>query len=403
MTVNDLHPDFDDPTVFEGDTYPLYARLQQEAPAYWFEPRRTWVLTRHADVKAVSANPGVFSSSHGLFWIDASSGRQESAGAVIGDDLIFLSDPPRHGDLRRVIAPAFAPRAVARLQEEATAAAARLLDGLERDTSIDFVAEFAKRFPTLLVIEVLGLDASDEVELRAGADALEAAIGYEDAEPVGDFDFLRSYLERVFVDKEQHPDDRLISTLATLGSGASLSRATLINLALNIIVGGNHTSRAMLSGFVSAMAERPDQYALLRSRRELVPSAIEETLRWVTPTRGHLRTALEATAIPSGQVIEAGQHVYLAYHAANRDSTVFDHPNQFDIERTTSKQHLAFGYGPHTCIAAPLIRMATAAFVPQLLDRVERIELAGPQVRVDTMLRSGWDSLPVRLVSASGV
>lgn len=400
MAEEALHIDFDDPQALE-DPFPLYARLQQEAPAYWVERRRTWVLTTHADVKAVSAMNVVFSSAHGLFWSDTVPGRTGSRASIMGPDLLFLKDPPRHGELRRILAPAFAPRAVARLQSQVERASAQLFDALDVSSPVEWVSAVAKRLPTLMVVEILGLPPEDEAQLRAGADALEEAIGYEDGQPTGDFGGLKVYIEKAFAEKRAHPDERLITTLSQLVAGSAVDERTLVDLVLTVISGGNHTTRALLSGFAAAMIEHPEQYALLRSRPELIPNAIEECLRWVTPTRGHIRTALQDASIPSGQQIAAGQRVYLNYHAANRDPAVFARPNEFDVTRESSKSQLAFGYGPRTCIAAPLVRMAMNVFIPQLVQRFESFKKGGPEVRVDTMLRSGWDTLTVQLTPAA--
>ncbi|WP_224032526.1 cytochrome P450 [Paraburkholderia caribensis] len=400
MADNALDIDFDDPQVLDNPSQ-IYARLQQEAPAYWVERRRTWVLTTHADVKAVSAMNLVFSSAHGLFWSDTVPGATGSRGNVLGPDLLFLSEPPRHAELRRILAPAFSPRGVARLQTQVEMATAQLLDELDLSSPIEWVSAVAKRLPTLLVVEILGLPREDESELRAGADALEAAIGYEHGQPDGGFGSLKEYIQNAFAEKRAHPDERLITTLSQLSAGTSVGETTLVDLVLTVIAGGNHTTRALLSGFAEAMAEHPDQYQLLRTRSDLIPSAIEECLRWVTPTRGHIRTALEDTTIPSGQLVSAGQRVYLNYHAANRDPAAFGHPNEFDISRESSKHQLAFGYGPRTCIAAPLVRSAMNIFIRQLSRRVESIKKAGPEVRVDTMLRSGWDQLTVQLKASA--
>jgi cytochrome P450 len=391
----------DDPSFYLEDPFPVYDRLRQDAPVFWYQPRRTWALSCYADVRRVATDPQTFSSSYGLFLHDANKGISP-AGELFGEqgEQIGLTDPPRHTELRKVAAPAFTPRAVAKLEQAVARICDELLDDIEPGKPVDFVESVAARLPIRTACEMLGLphDRADDIRFwsdeleRVGTSELDAD---ELATAVANFSGMNGYLLEQFERKRREPGDDLISILleAELDND-KLSEANVMMFTQTMIAAGNDTTRAMLSGIVATLAEYPDQRRAVVADLSLVRNAVEEILRWVTPARGFLRTATRDVVVHD-QEIGAHEHVYLMYDSANRDGEVFADPGAFDVTRDENHHQLAFGFGTHVCIGAPLVRMETKLFLDKLLDRFPVWELAGEPRRTETVLRSGWVELPV--------
>jgi cytochrome P450 len=393
----------DDPAYYLGNPWPVYARLRQEAPVFWYEPRRCWVVTKHADVRQVTTKPHIFSSAHGTLLHNLNpDGTYRSSDQHFGEvaERIAHVDPPRHRELRRVMAPGFTPVAVDRLTVEVEDHCDRLLDQIVPGEPIEFVESIGAVLPMLTVCDMLGIPNAEHAKIRFWSDQLERLFTVEmsddeRATTVQNFSGMNPLLQEVFDDKRVNPGDDLISSLlAAELDNDRLSAANVLMMTQTLIGAGNDTTRALLSGLVLAMAEHPDQYDLLRNDPDLTPNAVEEALRWVTPARGFIRTAVEDTEI-RGQQISAGQRVYIAYDSANRDEEVFPHPEIFDVTRPKSSVQVGFGFGTHVCIGASLVRMEARVFLKNMIQRFQRIELAGQPKRVELTIRNSWTQLPV--------
>ena len=391
----------EDPRFYLDDPFPVYARMRREAPVFWYAPRRSWALSKHADARYVAASPQLFSVQQGLFLHDANKGVASAAGDMFGaGEQIGLTDPPRHNELRRIIQPAFTPRGVKRMEDAAARISDELIDSIVPGETFDFVEQIAARFPILMACDMLGIENDREFEIRRWSDELERVstteLSPDDlAATVASFTEVNDYLTEQFEAKRRQPGDDLISILlaAELDS-QKLSEANVMMFTQTMIAAGNDTTRAMMSGIAATLGEFVDQRKLVAENIALVPSALEEVLRWVTPARGFIRTVTRDTEL-RGQQLRAGEHVYLMYDAANRDEDAFPDPETFDVTRHENGQNLAFGFGTHICIAAPLVRMETKAFLERLITRFPNWELAGEPRRTETVLRSGWLELPV--------
>jgi cytochrome P450 len=161
-----------------------------------------------------------------------------------------------------------------------------------------------------------------------------------------------------------------------------------------LISAGADTSRSLLSELIAHLAMFPDQRDLLRSDPALIPNAIEEVLRFAPAAHGFARQVMQDTEL-GGQTLRAGQRIWMAYDAANRDPDVFDRPHEFDIRRETNRRNLAFGFGTHVCIAAPQVRLETKILLEKLIARYPRFEFAGIGRRAESFLRNGWVELPI--------
>jgi cytochrome P450 len=206
---------------------------------------------------------------------------------------------------------------------------------------------------------------------------------------------MDDFFRKQFVVKRANPGEDLISALlAAQLDGKPLAEPDLLTYCSTFLAAGSDTTRSLLAGMALALAQHPDQMTKLKENPALLDGAIEESLRWTTPARGFLRTAVADTQI-RGVDIKAGQRIYLLYDAGNRDGEVFEDPWAFDIERPNASAHLGFGYGPHLCIAAHLARLEARELYRALLDAFDRIEVTGEVTEIRQLLRNGWVHAPL--------
>ncbi|MFK0154011.1 cytochrome P450 [Streptomyces sp. NPDC090499] len=395
----------EDPRFYVDDPWPVFARMQENAPFHYYEPLDTFVVTRHADIRAVAGLPEIFVSSKGLFLNDVKY--QAQAGDELVTDSFFpkggeqvgTTDLPRHTELRRVMAPAFSAEAMRRVREPLSRDVRELVAGIAPDTVVDWVS-CANRVPIVAAIRMIGLPHTEFERVRFWSDELEKLAGDLTFEELGaaaaEFQSLQRFVVENLEAKRRDPGDGDLLTvlLAAELDGRGVSEANVVMFAMTMLAAGNDTTRSLLSGLVRQLALHPDQWDLLRRDRSLIPSAVEETLRYVTPARAMLRTATEDVEL-DGRPIRAGQHVYLMYMAANRDESVFPDAHRYDITRSESSRHLAFGAGIHHCMGARLVRAQAPIVLDALLDRFAGVELAGEPTPVMNHIRNGWTSMPV--------
>lgn len=402
------------PQFYLDDPWPTFEWMQKEEPFYHYKPLDTFVITRHKDIRTISARADIFSNARGIFLNEIkyraqagdtnfSEGFWPEGGEQIGN-----TDPPRHQELRRVSQGAFTIPAILSLQEKLSAHVGHELDAMAEKGDVDFW-EFAAAVPVEAACHLIGLSATDRSRVQFWSDELEklgADISFEELQAaVSEFDSLKDYItENVERRKaERAAGDTggldLISVLldAELDGQKGVKLPNVITFAMTAIAAGADTTRALLLGLPYYLAQNPDQWRLLKEDRSLVKNAIEEVLRLVTPARAFLRYVAQDTEV-DGQVMKEGQHVYLMYMAANRDPEVFADPHRFDVTRSAAVRHLAFGAGPHLCLGQRLARMEGQLVLEAMLDRFERIELTGEPTPVVHVIRNSWDNMPVRLV-----
>jgi cytochrome P450 len=395
------HIPFEDPRFYAEDPYPVFARLQRENPIYYYEPLDIFILTKLDDIREAAGNATVFSSGHGLFLNDLRMMRENAGGASVFDGFFpadaehfAFADPPRHKTLRGLITPAFAAKSLAALKPSIEEFVAELMDRLEPGRQVDFVAEFADRLPIMIATRLLGIEVQDVEVVKRWSDALEAMNSVDTIEEINaanaTFASMNSVFEQEFARKRGKPGSGLVSDLlnSTL-DGEPLSESNVLTYCTTVLAAGSDTTRALLTGTVLAFADFPDQMTKVREDRSLVNSAIEEALRWVTPARSFVRTALADTEI-RGQRIKAGQRVFLLYAAANFDEEKFSDPFVFDVTRANAMQHVAFGFGPHTCIASQLVRTQMRIVLNALLDKFSSVRKLAQPTPVVHVLRHSW-------------
>ncbi|WP_030607968.1 cytochrome P450 [Streptomyces sclerotialus] len=410
-------PDVFDPRVFaRGIPHGSFRRLRDEAPVCrqdehsvddWPAGPGYWAVTRYQDVRDVLRNPAVYSS-----WLGATQIRDPAP-----DDLDFIRrmilnmDPPEHNRIRHLAAALFTRRRLEQFTEQITTRAATLLDEVAERGSCDLPVEVTDDFPLANLAELLGVPASDRGLLLKWTNRV---IGYQDPEhadvvrdaygrPVNPRSpaMLRDmfdYAHELARHKRSHPADDLMTALATatVEDGRPLTEEELAMFFFLVVIAGNDTVRSALPGGVLALLDHPDAYRRLRADPGLVPSAVEEMLRWHPPVLSFRRTAARDTEL-AGQRIARGDKVVVYHASAHFDERAFPDPYRFDITRTPN-DHLAFGQGPHVCLGAHFARMQLRIFFTQLLTRLPELQLNGPPVRLNSNFINGITHLPVRWI-----
>jgi len=385
----DFRPD--DPDWYLGDPHRAYARLRREAPVHWYEPDSFWFLTKHADVFAVSKDPRSFCSGKGFRINDD----QRRGGGMDGiPPSILAMDPPDHTRYRGLVSRFFTPRSVNRLEARVRELARESIDAIPPGEVVDFVDAVSVPLPVLVIAELLGVPLSDHAQFRAWSDDLIAA-NEGDLEAVGRVGDLFTYMIGHALDRRRSPRGDLLSVVATgEPNGRLLDDMELGIFAVSLLGAGNETTRNMISGGAVALMRHPEQRAELARDPALVPAAVEEMLRWVTPIKCFARTATRDTEI-RGQKIAKGDFVVLCYSSANRDEEVYgDDAEAFDIHRA-EVPHLAFGVGQHFCLGAHLARLEGRILFEELLSRLPDFELAGDIERLRSTMIDGIERMPV--------
>ena len=390
-------PDF----YFEGRRG-SYERLHAESPVFYYEPLDVFVLTKHEDIRQAARRPEVFSSAHGLHLhqLRLTPAEVEVYATLYGAGEQFaFADPPRHKELRGVATRVFAPRSLERLGQQVRRDVAELVGKIEPGRPLDFVEEVAAVLPIRVAEALIGLPSGHDADIRRWSDALESLKLIHGADDIRaairQFSEMDDFFRKQIVIKRANPGEDLISALlAAQLDGAPISEDNLLTYCSTFLAAGSDTTRSLLAGMALALAEHPDQMRKLKENPALLDGAIEESLRWTTPARGFLRTALTDTQV-RGVDIKAGQRVYLLYDAGNRDAEVFEDPWTYDIERPNGLAHLSFGYGPHLCIAAHLARLEARELYGPLLTAFSRVEVSGPVTEIRQLLRNGWIHAPL--------
>ena len=387
----------DQVAFYLGDPHAAFRRLRAEDPLHWYAAGRFWCATRHADVIEISRRPRLFSSAHGtqLFEIPMRHAGQrlatESAPSII------RMDPPEHNRHRKLAISAFTPRMVSMLEPRVRALARESVAAIRPGEPFDFVERIAVPLPMFVIAELLGVPSSDYADFRRWSDAMiEAGGGGPTQETLGVVTELFAYIVAKAAECRRHPREDVLSRLALAQvDGRGLSDAELGIFCMTLLVAGNETTRNLISGGMRALLENPEQWAKLCANPRLVPNAVEEMLRFVTPVQNFVRRVQQDTEI-SGKKLSAGEYVALLYGSANRDESVFGpDAERFDVARPDARKHVAFGFGEHLCLGASLARLEAQVMFEELIARGAGYSLAGPVERLPSTLMNGSVSMPV--------
>ena len=387
------HPDIDriaDPELHVGgDPHELWRWMREFSPVHRHEAGELpafWSLTRYEDIRAVYRDPATFSSARGVLLRPARLGDDPGGGLTLA-----LSDPPRHKELRSLMADWFSTRAVRGLEDSIRAAArtavARALDR----GGCDFV-HLAGRFSHSVICGIIGIPEEDHEDVYRWCEEAFSAHTSLAAHPQ-----LMEYFMELLYDRMAEPADDLVSALVNGTVHGELLTEHEVLLNCENLIGATENGRLALIGGMLAFLQHPGQWHRLRQDRELLPGAVEEIVRWTSSATHSMRTATRPCTV-RGQRVEAGDRVVLWLPSANRDEDVFEDPYRFDIARRPNR-HIALASGEHFCIGSTLARAEMRALFTELLDATDAIEQAGPVTRVRSNAVNGPAALPVRMTA----
>ena len=371
--------------VRDGIPHDLFAQLRRDAPVSW--NGRFWSVVRHADAVSATRDPAL-SSEAGVMLFD-------QPGLVSGDapHMMIEMDPPQHTRYRRLVNKGFTPRMVARLEDHVREISAGYIERAAGGGTCDFVVDIASQLPMQVIAELLGVPTEDRHRVAEWSNAVIAFDGEQPA--MAPMAAMYGYSEELARTKRATPGDDLMTALLDAEvDGERLSPAEVNLFFLLLAVAGNETTRTAIAHGMLAFCHRPDQWRQLRADRSLVSTAVEEILRWSTPIYYFRRTATADTEV-AGQPIGEGDRVVFWYASANFDEDVFLDPLRFDVTRDPN-EHVTFGGGgPHYCLGANLAKLEIRVMFEHLLDRVSRLELAGPVERLRSNFTNGVKRMPV--------
>jgi cytochrome P450 len=374
---------------YAGDAFPQYARLRDEAPVAWNDTKGFWAVSRWDDVMAVSTDPETFCSGRGILVM-------EIGASYDSPPTMMHTDPPEHTVYRKLVQPGFAPGRMRALEADVRRRAKLLVDEIEPERPVDFVESVAVPFPLYIISALLGMPDEDWHRFFEWSEAvIPGATDWTEEKRMALQADMHETLLATTVARRADPRDDLISVLAQVEiEGRRLSDAELTMFLVQLLVAGNETTRNMVSGGLVALADRPTAWEQLRRDRSLVPTAVEEMLRWTTPVVSFMRTATRDAEL-GGQAIREGEPVLMLYASANRDERQFGSTaDRFDIGREPN-HHVAFGFGTHFCIGATLARIEARQLLEELLDRFEAVEPAGDVERSHSAVIAGVKHAPL--------
>ncbi len=386
------------------DPYPHYHQLRSEEPVQWNElfgaGLGTWVLSRHADVVFALRDPR-FSADRSQATINqqAEPAPEQELGPLSAAQTMLTADPPDHTRLRTLVSKAFTPQSVEAVRPRVRQLVEELLDAVADAGRMDVIADLAYPLPVIVIAEMLGIPPADRERFKRWSDDIVVTL-----DPIvppdkmqraqGSAAELVEYLTGIFDARRREPQEDLISgLLAAEEQGDRLSEQELYAMCMLLLIAGNETTTNLIGNGMLALLRNPDQLQRLRDDPSLIASAVEELLRYDAPVQFTARVAAEELQIDDRRVA-AGDMVLTLLGAANRDPAQFPDPDRLDLGRRDNR-HVAFGFGLHFCLGAPLARLEGQTAIGALVQRLPDLELLteAPEWRETFTLR-GLKSLP---------
>jgi cytochrome P450 len=394
-----------DPAVV-ADPYPLYRRLRTEDPVHWDPFLHAWVVTSYADVVTVlhrfSARATPTPEQLDALGLSALT----PVAQVMVRQMLFM-DAPAHTRIRGLASYAFTPRRVERLRTHIQEIVDSLLDRVIPEGRMDVLGDFANRLPAIVSAEMLGVSPSDHEQLKLWSADFAEALGAFQHDPQRAVTILKAteemiaYFQSAIVEQRQHPQDGLIHAFLTAEiDGDRLTDDEVIANCIITMVGGQETTTNLIGNGMLSLLSHPSALAQLVRDPALIPSAVEELLRYESPSQQTTRIAPEDVEL-GGKRIRAGQAVIAVMGAANRDPERFPDPDRLDVERADNR-HLAFGWASHFCFGAPLARMEGQTAFAAILRRLANLQIEpGPLVWRPHLALRGLTALHVRFERAA--
>jgi cytochrome P450 len=367
---------------FRANPYPHFPALLDGPPRQLNLMMPTTLIARYDDVVAVLHDHDGFTVRRPEI-----PGRQR-IDPFGGAPTILTADPPIHSRLRKLVSKAFTPRRVRELEPRVREITADLLSQANNSSEIEAMAALANPLPVIVIAEMLGVSAGDHAQFKQWSNDLISSFGQESitsgpsAAGIAARNALRGYLAEAIKQRSANPAEDLISALVTARDESdALSEDELLAFVVLLLLAGNETTTNLIGNGLLALCRHPEQQQRLRANRDLIPSAIEEMLRFDPPVQMTLRVPTAATNV-SGTDIPAGSLCFILLAAANRDPGHFPQPENFDVARDPN-EHVAFGEGIHFCLGAPLARLEGAIAMELMLEKFPRLQLANPQAKLE--------------------
>jgi cytochrome P450 family 142 subfamily A polypeptide 1 len=398
------HPDIEltSGEFWGSDPHELLAWMRANAPVYFDETCGVWGVTRYHDLKHVARTPDIWSNTGGI--------RPESPALPMMIDM----DDPQHWHRRKLVNRGFTPRRVRDQAAKVRRVCDQIIDRVCERGECDFVWDIAAPLPLIMIGDALGVEPDDrDTLMRWSDDLLRGLVGMSEDNPATlraaeAFAEYVDYASGVVADRRDRPRDDLMSVLVHAEvDGDRLDHDSLVHESLLILIGGDETTRHVLSGGMYQLATHPEQWAALVADRSKLAGAVEEALRWVTPIKNMARTTTREVAL-GGQTMAEGDVVLLLYPSANRDEDVFADPFRFDIERHPN-EHVAFGFGTHFCLGNSLARLELTTMFDRLADRLPDLRIAD-EITDESQLAwraanfiTGYERMPVTFTPTAPV
>ena len=384
------------------DPYPTYATLREKDPVHRSRLMNAWLFSRHADIDIILRD-------HQRFANDPRKGtlnrRQRKSLPADEDFTMLFLDPPDHKRLRALVNKAFTPKAVNALEPHIRSLLQGLLDDIDDPAGFDLMQAIAQPLPVIVIAEMLGVPPEDRARFKVWSDqrarVLEPMIDAREREVAEAANrSLNDYFMPIIKERRQAPKDDIVSALAQAEEeGDRLTEREMLNMLRLLLIAGNETTTNLIGNGVLALLRHPDQLQRLRDDPSLIPSAVDELLRFDSPVQTDFRRVLEDCEL-NGFPLRRRDNIVVLLGAANRDPDVFDEPDKLDIGRG-DRSHLSFGRGIHHCLGAPLARLEGRIVLEMLLERFPQISLLDGQPRFrNSIVLRGLESLPVRCVEA---
>ena len=387
-----------------NDPLPVFRALQDEDPCHWCAPLKSWVFTRHDDVREVLRDEHISADRLTPYFDTLPAEQRGGITEVIRylNTWVAFKDPPDHTRVRSLLNKVFTPGAVRNLRPLIENAVAHRLNPLRDKAEFDFIEEFAYPLPATVILMMLGLPPDDMEQLHLWSSEMQPFIGGATTSPdkyvraeagaVAMADYFRTAIrERV----SRPHDDMLSKLVACREQDDALSEDEVIGTAMLFLFGGHETTTNLIGNGVRALLQHPEQLARLRDKPQTIKSAVEEILRFDGPTLASVRL-VKSPHERHGRSLTVGQRVFVMIHGANHDRRRFEEPDHFDIGRNPNP-HLTFNYGIHFCLGAPLARLEGEVAIGAAVERMPSLTVAQDSYDyMDTMVMRGVRSMPVR-------
>jgi cytochrome P450 family 142 subfamily A polypeptide 1 len=386
---------------YAEDAHAIWDEFRRDAPVSYDPVGQVWGIFKHADVLAIEKDPKTFSSQraprpHGVHL-----------------PMMISMDDPEHQRRRSLVSRGFTPRRVADLEPMVRRLTRQILDEVCERDSCDFVWDVAALLPLYVIADLLGYEPDMYDDLLRWSEGMMSPNAEDMLTPEQiaqrieksstTMDEFRAAQLGIIADRRKHPRDDVMTIFCQAEiDGERLDDESIVQEMLLILIGGDETSRHVLSGGMLELLHDPEQMALMRERGADLALAADEMIRWASPVQNMARTATRDAEV-RGQQVHEGDQVMLFYPSANRDEDVFDDPHRFDVRRNPNP-HVAFGFGTHFCLGASLARLEVRVMFEELLPRMADIELAAPEPlrRRSSNFVSGLETLPITFTPVPG-